>query len=191
MYALHSTQNEPRPECSDQDQTAALLASVRVIHTLGPPGTNCEAAAHRWFRHHGREGHVVLHTTLEEGAEFVSRRLGEALLGCAVYPELHTLVFSNLDRFALVDTFIVPTYNMVLASRGGEWPSLVSTHPAPRGLVPKGLSIQLVTSNSQAAADCAAGLSDGCITTSVSAKEHGLKILQDHGPVPMVFTLHM
>jgi hypothetical protein len=169
---------------------SALLDRVQAIHTLGPQGTNCEAAARKWFADHGRTGRVVLHPTLEAAAEHVNRDLGEAVLGCAVYPELHNFVFLNLHRFQLVDSFVMPTHNMILASRDGSWPATVSSHPAPVGLIPSGISVRLVSSNAQASLDCLAELSDGCITTAVAAAANGLKLVQDFGPVPMVFTLH-
>lgn len=172
------------------------LSDISVIHTLGPKGTNCEAAAHLWFRNRSKEGEVVLHPTLEVAAEAMDGAADAGLLGCVVYPDLHTLVFSNLDRFALVDQFIMPTLDMVLASRTGEAPAVVSTHPAPQrlipdDLVPGGVQRRLVNSNAQAALDCVQGLSDGCITTIVSAEKHGLSIVRNYGPVPMGFTLHV
>jgi hypothetical protein len=84
----------------------------------------------------------------------------------------------------------MPTHNMVLAGRTGEPPETVSTHPAPSGLVPPNVTRRLVLSNSQAAIDCATGITDACITTSVAAQANGLRTIQDFGPVPMVFTVH-
>jgi prephenate dehydratase len=127
---------------------------------------------------------------LETGLEAMPLAPGHALLACAVYPQLHTLVFSNLHRIALADAFVMPTFEMVLASRDGHSPDVVATHPAPQGLVPEGRKRVLVNSNAQAAIDCAEGRTDGCITTSKAAAAHGLKIVSNHGAVPMVFTLH-
>jgi hypothetical protein len=100
------------------------------------------------------------------------------------------MTFGNLHRLHMVDSFIMPTHNMVLASSGAESPRTVASHPAPAGLVSKDVDIRLVLSNSQAAIDCAEGLADGCITTIVAAKRHGLRVVRDFGPVPMVFTIH-
>jgi hypothetical protein len=172
------------------------LSDINVIHTLGPKGTNCEAAAKLWFQNRGVAGEVVLHPTLEAAAEAMGSARDAGLLGCVVYPDLHTLVFSNLERFTLVDQFIMPTLDMVLASATGGPPTVVSTHPAPQrlipdDLVPGGVQRRLVNSNAQAALDCVQGLSDGCITTIVSAETHGLSIIRNYGPVPMGFTLHV
>lgn len=169
----------------------AMLAEVRTLHTLGPADTNCEGAAHFWFdRHHGR-GDVKLYPTLETALEAMPQASGHALLACAVYPELHTLVFSNLHRLAMADTFVMPTFEMVLASRDGRAPSVVATHPAPQSLVPAGMQRVLVNSNAQAAIDCAEGHVDGCITTAKAAAARGLEIVTNHGAVPMVFTIHV
>ncbi len=166
-------------------------ANIEIIHTLGPSGTNCETAAAFWYSANGLEGEVVLHDTLEDavGAVEASHKKS-ALLGCIVYPELHTLVFSNLDTLYLDDVFVMPTHNMVLASRDGQNPTTVLSHPAPRKLAPAEASVRLVNSNSRAAMDCAGGLSDGCVTTLVAAKREGLTVIKDYGPVPMGFSIH-
>ena len=164
---------------------------IRQVHTLGPHGTNLESAAHEWLRRQRVDGNVILHASLEDALDAVPDEDGEhALAACAVYPDLHTLTFSNLHRLRMVDSFIMPTHNMVLASTGADHPRTVSTHPAPAGLVPGDAESRLVLSNSQAAIDCAAGNSEGCITTIVAAERHGLRVLRDFGPVPMVFTIH-
>ncbi len=106
---------------------------IDTIHTLGPTGTNCESAAHWWLKKKNPNGSVVLHPTLEAAVSALDGS-NSALLACIVYPDLHTLVFSNLDTIALEDIFIYPTHNMVLASRTGAWPAVVSTHPAPQCL---------------------------------------------------------
>jgi hypothetical protein len=163
---------------------------VRYLHTLGPHGTNLEAASHEWLRRRGIEGTVRLHASIEAALEAVPADGQHALTACAVYPALHTLVFGNLHRLRMVDSFVMPTHNMVLASTGTPVPATVASHPAPRGLVPDTAEVHEVLSNSQAAIDCAAGKVEGCITTIVAAERHGLRVLRDFGPVPMVFTVH-
>jgi prephenate dehydratase len=163
---------------------------IRYVHTLGPHGTNLETAAHEWLHRRGIDGKVELHASLEAALDSVPDDGEHALAACAVYPALHTLTFGNLHRLHMVDSFIMPTHNMVLASTGADNPRTVSTHPAPVGLVSEEAESRLVLSNSQAAIDCAAGSTEGCITTSVAAERHGLRVLRDFGPVPMVFTIH-
>ncbi|MEU8351680.1 MULTISPECIES: bacilysin biosynthesis protein BacA [Streptomyces] len=163
---------------------------VRHLHTLGPHGTNLEAASHAWLRRRGIDGTVELHASIESALEAVPADGKHALTACAVYPALHTLVFGNLHRLRMIDSFVMPTHNMVLASAGPAEPRTVASHPAPRGLVPAGAEVREVLSNSQAALDCAHGEVDGCVTTLVAAHNHGLRVLRDFGPVPMVFTVH-
>jgi hypothetical protein len=163
---------------------------IRSLHTLGPHGTNLEAAAHEWFRRRGVDGEVVLHPTLESATPTLPATGRHAVLACAVYPALHTLVFSNLTRLRMVDSFLMPTHNMVLASSGAGRPRRFASHPAPSGLVPSGATVVLATSNSQAAIECAEGRVEGCVTTIVAARERGLNVLEDFGPVPMIFTVH-
>jgi hypothetical protein len=149
-----------------------------------------EAASYEWLRRRGVDGTVELHSSIESALEAVPADGRHALTACAVYPDLHTLVFSNLHRLHMVDGFVMPTHNMVLASTGSVTPSTVASHPAPKGLVPRDAQIHEVLSNSQAAIDCAAGRVEGCITTLVAAERNGLRIIRDFGPVPMVFTIH-
>lgn len=169
----------------------SIVEKISTLHTLGPTGTNCEAAAHEWFARQGRKGKVSLHPTLEIAVEKMEYNISSALLACVVYPELHTLVFSNLKRLSLIDCFIFPTHNMVLASRDGKIPKSVSTHPAPQHLVPSWLlERSFVNSNAQAAINCADGITDACITTLVAANASQLYVLEDFGLVPMGFTIH-
>ncbi|MFB7510110.1 bacilysin biosynthesis protein BacA, partial [Streptomyces broussonetiae] len=137
---------------------------VRHLHTLGPDGTNLQAASHEWLRRRGIEGTVELHSSIESALEAVPDDGQHALVACAVYPALHTLVFGNLHRLHMVDSFIMPTHNMVLATKGVAVPATVASHPAPTGLVPAGTEIREVLSNSQAAIECAEGRVEGCIT---------------------------
>lgn len=166
--------------------------SINTIYTLGPSGTNCEMAAHEYFKRNSvKDGNVHLFSTLEEAMANLPNKNCSALLGCVVYPDLHNIVFQNLSSMEMVDSFIHPTYNMVLASVNGKEPVSVTTHPAPRSLLDsRDVTITLANSNVAAAKQCFTGATDGCITTRVSAMEHGLKIVEDFGPVPMGFTIH-
>ncbi|GAB3225900.1 hypothetical protein GCM10027447_15680 [Glycomyces halotolerans] len=170
--------------------THAGPPDIRHLHTLGPTGTNLEAASHEWLRRNGIDGTVDLHETIESALETVPADGRNAITACAVYPALHTLVFANLHRLRMVDTFIMPTHSMVLASAGSDAPARVASHPAPKGLVPAGAEAVESHSNAQAAIECAEGRADGCVTTLVAARRHGLRILRDFGPVPMAFTVH-
>lgn len=194
LVSLSPPTLNPLPIPTPIPSRAAPVDEIRHLHTLGPPGTNLESAAHLWFRRQGRtdEGHVVLHTSLEHAMATVPRTGEHAILACAVYPELHTLVFGNLHTCRMVDCFLRPTHEMVLAVAPGVTtePRTVATHPAPAGLVPLTSTRQVVTSNAQAAIDCAEGRADGCITTVVAAHAHGLRVVRSYGEVPMVFTVH-
>ena len=171
--------------------TQGLPNSVTSLHTLGPSGTNCELAARTWFQHQGREGEVVLHRTLEEAADCAVATPDAALMACIAYPDLHNLVYTRYHSLVLVDCLIIPTHGMVLAARPGlDTIGSVATHPAPATLVPDGAAVRFVTSNSQAARDCAQGLVDACITTQAAMSEHGLELVRDFGSLSMGFTVH-
>nr|MDT0658615.1 hypothetical protein [Micromonospora sp. DSM 115978] len=172
----------------------SLVATKTLrVHTLGPAGTNCEAAAHYWIKQRGLpDTTVVLHPTLERAVvDVLDTPESSALLACVVYPHLHEIVFKNLHGLTMRDCFVFPTHNMVYAGRPGTAWRTVASHPAPVNLL-DGLDvrIELVNSNSEAAATCASGATDACITTLPAAQLHHLDVRTDFGPVPMGFSLH-
>ncbi|HFD32390.1 MAG TPA: hypothetical protein ENJ28_06785 [Gammaproteobacteria bacterium] len=163
------------------------------IHTLGPEGTNCEAAAANWLAENNINGNIILHNTLEDGIVSMQKDPKEAmLLGCVVYPDLHHLVFNNRHKSKLVECFVFPTMPMLLAARSNSFKyDIIATHPAPTALIPENFDERMyVNSNAVAAKKCADGIVDACITTEKSAKQHGLIIIEDFGQIPMGFTLH-
>ncbi|WP_261566770.1 hypothetical protein [Frankia gtarii] len=164
-----------------------------TVHTLGPVGTNCEAAAHHWLDRQGLTDHaVVLHPTLEKAAEVVKAEAdGHVLLGCVVYPDLHHLVFRNLGTLRMLECFVLDTWSMVVAGDMSAPRPRVASHPAPADLLGEWRpEIVLVDSNSEAALLCAEGKTDACVTTSVAADAAGLPVVKDFGPVPMGFSIH-
>lgn len=168
--------------------------SRAVIHTLGPVGTNCEAAAWHWLRQRGYSGgEVELHSTLEQAVPAVLRSpKSSILLACIVYPQLNEIVFRNLAKMALRECFTMPTHPMVLAAPKAGHIGLVLSHPAPASLLDgREVLIKMANSNSAAAIDCAKGLSDACITTKIAAEANGLLIIEDFGAVPMGFSIHV
>lgn len=181
----------------EDDEKRSARASVSTeglqIHTLGPTGTNCEAAAQHWLKAQGGVGAVVLHETLEDAVvQVLSDPRGSALLGCVVYPRLNEIVFQNLDSLYLYECFVMPTHSMVLAAATDRPISSVVSHPAPVNLLDgRDVRITLANSNTEAAMQCAAGAADACITTIVGAKANGLLVLEDFGPVPMGFSVHL
>ncbi|WP_319557419.1 hypothetical protein [Thiomicrorhabdus sp.] len=165
-----------------------------VIHTLGPSGTNCEMAAQHWMKENHSSGRVVLHKTLEEAqAATLEDQENAVLLGCVVYPDLHNIVFQHLQEFELMECFVVPTLEMVLAGHKTKVSieDRFICHPAPKSLLPKGAKhIELATSNAEAAKLCGLHQADFCITTLPSAQENGLTVVQRFGAVRMGFSVH-
>ncbi len=168
------------------------LRAIETVRTLGPAGTNCEAAARHWIRAQSLNANISLHDTLESAMDLVLQEERSALLGCVVYPDLHNLVFPYLSRMQLADVFLYNTFNMILATRPRQTDyKLVATHPAPQALVKDDYQIVLANSNSEAARLCATGQVDACITTLPAAKAQGLDLVRDFGEVPMGFTIHV
>ncbi len=172
-------------------ETSELLAIDR-IRTLGPTGTNCEAAARHWAAAHAPNSDIELHQTLEDAMTLALEEPKTAILGCVVYPDLHNLVFPYLARMRLADVFLFNTFNMVLAAPTGRQDfSLVATHPAPSSLVQDDYPVTLARSNAEAARMCRAGEVDACVTTLPAARANGLDTVRDFGEVPMGFTIHV
>lgn len=166
--------------------------SFITIHTLGPVGTNCERAAYEWIKiNELKHAKVMLHETLESAIPFIKGN--HLLLGCAVYPKLHEIVFKNLDKFKLLDSFIMPTYNMVLAGNDTSQfkAGKIASHPAPYELAKKFTEdILLANSNAEAALLCKEDKVKYCITTLKAVKNNDLTVIEDFGEVPMCFTIH-
>lgn len=167
---------------------------IKSVHTLGPTNTNCEKAALSWITKNELDAEVFLYDTLEIAAEKMTNFDDAVLLSCIVYPKLHELVFQNLHNMQLVDCFIEPTYNMVLAQRKkGNQVTRIFSHPAPIALLeqtPYSREIvEFVNSNAAAANSCL-GETDACITTIIAANENNLHLVKDFGPVPMGFAIH-
>jgi len=169
-----------------------IIKKIKKVHTLGPKGTNCERAGLLWLENHGIDGRIVLHKTLEEALSFMTEN--SVLIGCAVYPYLHDIVFKNLSNLMIIDSFVMPTYNMVLAAREEidfSKNTTIASHPAPVELARLFSSnVKLVSSNAQAALDCSLGIVDCCITTIKAAEQNNLLVIKDFGEVPMCFTVH-
>jgi prephenate dehydratase len=163
------------------------------VHTLGPPGTNSELAAYRWFDRAGTSGSVVLHPTLEQAADHVAATRGTALIACAAYPQLHMLIYSRIDRLRMVDCMMMPTHRMVLARRrDAKAAASICVHPAPEALVPASYVTRIpAESNSDAARFCARGRADACITTLAAARAVGLELVRDFGAIMLSFTVHV
>ncbi|MBY4839844.1 hypothetical protein [Pantoea sp. DY-5] len=166
-----------------------------IIHTLGPEGTNCEKAGYLWLESKKVYGDVKLYSTLEDALIEVRKNTHDLLLGCAVYPDLHKIVFENLDFLEIQDGFVMPTWNMVLAKNHRSSSNMeqftIVCHPAPSHLAyTYSQDVRFVSSNVQAALECVSGKASACITTLKAAQDNNLKVIQDFGEVPMCFTLH-
>lgn len=157
------------------------------VATLGPEGTNSELAAKWYIAQRGLRADVILTATPEDSVRCIVEGQADVAIACAVYPRLNHLVFDNLGKVTISDCFRFSTDEMVLArSPSAAGLTTVLSHPAPRTLIEgNGYDIRESTSNSAAARACAAGESDGCITTRNAADSNGLVIVRSFGAIPM------
>lgn len=164
-----------------------------TIHTLGPSNTNCENAARYWNNSNNLGARIILHPSIEEAVEALKEAdSSDILLACAVYPNLHHVVFQNLEWLNIKDSFVIPTMEMLLVAPNHidlKKIQSVSTHPAPSSLV-SGYKLEFALSNAVAAEKCAIGNTDAAITTRPAAEDHNLVTLKSYGEIPMCFTIH-
>ena len=168
---------------------------MNYIYTLGPSLTNCEKAAREWSIKNNFDAQIVLFDTLEFALTSMIEKKQDniVLLSCIVYPDLHKIVFDNLDLIEFKDVFMSNTYSMVYAvNNERDEIKTIATHPAPKLLVPNDQELEIIlsTSNSKAALMCRNGEVDSCITTIIAAKENSLNIIKNFGEVTMGFAIH-
>jgi len=172
---------------------------------LGPEGTNIAQACRRWLRRVGIEGKskMILCPTPEDSVVAARSETAPELgiLGifwtCAVFDREKEVFFENPDTYPFFVQETMLLDEMQLATRpelaAQAVPSLpaawrIASHPSPAPLV-EGLSrtVVRVRSNADAAARCAAGEFEACITTESGRQIYGLTRLHRFGSPPMVF----
>ena len=176
----------------------------RVDHfVLGPIGTNMQQACIAWNQELEIEQYASI--TLCETPEHCLRSaqavtdpgVFPTFWTCAVYYKLNELFFENTDTYPFMFSFNYPLDRMQLCTRSGlvqseEWSVqpgwVVASHPSPAPLVNElGIQVRHTTSNSQAAALCASGETELCITTAKAAALHDLDPVHEFGSPIMVF----
>lgn len=154
-----------------------------IVGTLGPEGTNSELACIQYLKGNNISGNVNLYSTPEMAIDALINNEIDTCILCIVYPKLNEIVFRNLELIELVDTYLMPTYPMVIA--GNLDGKRFCSHPAPVDLIDNNKSIELVNSNAEAAKLCKGGYFDACVTTRKAAELHELVIAKDYGEVNM------
>jgi hypothetical protein len=161
------------PTLTEPAATAGRAEGLRKLHTLGPDGTSCVDAARDWLERHAIEGELHLHSTMDAGARAMVADCDALLLSDVAYPELH-----NIDRLRLVDVFLTPIDDMVLASATAGEPLICATPPTMQDRVPRRIARRHAASSLEAAHDCVAGLADGCLTSLRAARRAELRIIR-------------
>lgn len=193
----------------DPAEIEKVLASdaVREVRcfALGPEGTNIAQACVRWLRRVGIEDKSKLFLCpTPEDSVVDARRETEAergILGlfwtCAVFDREKEVFFRNADSYPffvqetmLLDEMQLATRPELASAYGrsipGHW--RIASHPSPAPLVEMlPCEVVLARSNADAAAVCAAGGTDACITTESARQIYGLAKLHSFGSPPMVF----
>jgi hypothetical protein len=199
----------PQGLLDDPEEIARVLrsAAVREVRcfALGPEGTNIAQACRRWLLRNGIEekSTMVLCPTPEESVIACRREtaVDRGILGlfwtCAVFDREKEVFFENPDvyPFFVQETMLLDEMQLAarpdrLAESGGavlaHW--RIASHPSPAPLLAElPCPVVRVRSNADAAARCAAGEFEACITTESARLIHGLTRLHVFGCPPMVF----
>lgn len=164
-----------------------MIIGITAIATLGPHGTCSEQAANLYSARIG-EAEIQLYDSFESSAQAVQEGSAQFAVIPSAYVHLNDIVFRYLCQIAIVDTFTMDTPNLVMAKNGASQVSRVASHPAPAGLVERifpNAELIHTKSNSRSALDVVDKKVDACLTTIIAAREYGLDIIHDFGPVPM------
>lgn len=192
---------------SDIAKQVALLSPKvkKVVHcVLGPKGTNISQAAQLFSKNYGIQYKSHLHyCETPEAAVLAARRLtknGTVALywTCAVYVRENNIFFGNTDALTFFVQQPMDLDHMQLACRPElahlctaddvppSWKIL--SHPSPAPLfnaLPN--KVQHADSNAAAAARCARGEAEACMTTESARIEHGLVQVHSFGCPEMIF----
>lgn len=188
----------------NDDQIRDVLASQAIVrinsYTLGPRGTNIEAACRVWRERMGigHKHHIIYCDTPETALTQAEAANGEETVGifwtCAVYHKEHQLFFHNPRAFPFFTQQAMRLDRMQLAVRQGyDLPESIAdmriaSHPSPSSLLAHRVNeVIQVASNSLAAKLCSEGLVDACITTEAARSLYQLKAVHYFGSPIMVF----
>lgn len=193
----------------DPDEIVRVLCSPAVqevrCFALGPEGTNIAQACGNWLRRSGLEAKskIILCDTPEISVIAARRETAPELgiLGifwtCAVFDREKEVFFENPDVYPffiqetmLLDEMQLATRPELAAEHSGSIPAhwRIASHPSPKPLVER-LPCTVIKShsNAAAAASCAAGECEACITTESARQIYNLTRLHCFGCPPMVF----
>lgn len=193
----------------DPEEITKVLVSdaVRDVRcfALGPEGTNIAQACARWLRRVGIEDKstLILCPTPEDSVTAARRETApeRGVLGlfwtCAVFDREKEVFFKNPDAYPffvqetmLLDEMQLATRPELAAAYDHSIPAhwRIASHPSPSPMVEMlPCKVVLARSNADAAAVCAAGGTEACITTESARQIHDLVRLHSFGSPPMVF----
>jgi len=164
------------------------------IHTLGPEVTNCNLAADNWIKRKKINMQIILHETFEGAVEASKQDTKGMVLISSTYHKIHDVIYDNINWLSPIDSFIVPTHEMVLAHNVDiKSNSRIALHEATLSLLNDSRKIKykhyFTSSTWEAASLCSLQKTSYCLTTKKASSEFNLKILQSYGKIELVFIL--
>lgn len=195
------------PESPEDVRRVLCADSVCRVRSfaLGPPGTNMILAADRFHFATGiqAKAEVIPCETPEEAVRLTRATYDEGVLAifwtCAVYFRENEIFFRNPDALPFYFQQLMRLDEMQVARRPAmdprdstdALPLRILTHWSPKPLVEAafgdGVEYIEARSNGEAAARCARGEAEACITTESACRKYGLETLHRFGSPPMVF----
>jgi hypothetical protein len=193
----------------DPDEIVRVLGSPVVqevrCFVLGPAGTNIAQACARWLERVGLQAKSTLTfcETPEDSVDAARRETAPELgiLGifwtCAVFDREKEVFFKNPDVYPffvqetmLLDEMQLATRPELASGHGRSIPAhwRIASHASPAPLIEMlPCTVIPAHSNSAAAASCASGECEACITTESARRIYNLTRLHRFGSPPMVF----
>ncbi len=182
---------------------AGIVSQQTTIATLGPEGTDSEAAARIILERKGLEGNIVLCESFDAARVWAIGHDAYFLIPAAyaardengrVKDTWGDFNFREMDSLELVDSIVLPLKEMCIArNRACETPESIALHPATDVFAERyapGLRRDYVHSKPLVVERCSEGKSDLCIGSSdVAERFDNLEIERRFNP-KMVWVLY-
>ncbi len=105
------------------------------VATLGPAGTDHEAAARRYCEHRALDYRLTFFDVVDAALPFVERGLRHLAVVNGAHPDVDLLTTLKWREVGIVDMFVLATKPLALVSRLGVKPMSIAIMPSTRGYV--------------------------------------------------------
>lgn len=162
--------------------------SAWQVATLGPAGTDHEAAAHRYCGYRDLDYQLTLLDVVDEALPFVRKGSRHLAVVNSAHPDVDLLTTRGWRDVGIVDMFLLATKPLALVSRPGAGaPASIAIMPSTRGYVDlsRWERVEYVTAKPIALRRVLTGAVDSAIVSYDGYEEHRDRLRLDEpiGPV--------